>query len=118
MAEQPKGNQDEEPISIEGDDLLAGDASRTSSVRALGAGGLGKGMKGTQFKRSLNLTGQGATRCRIFRTRVAVAPLEFMVNQINEWLDSEQIEIKHVSEVVGVMEGKTPEPNLILMVWY
>ena len=41
-----------------------------------------------------------------------------MEQQINEWIDGNQIEIKAVTQVVGVMEGKTPEPNVIITVWY
>jgi hypothetical protein len=54
----------------------------------------------------------------VFRSRIAAAALDFMENQVNQWLDSEKIEIKHVGHVIGVMEGKTPEPNVIVMVWY
>ena len=47
-----------------------------------------------------------------------VAAIEHMAEQINSWLDGDQIEVKHVNEVVGVMEGKKPEPNVIVTVWY
>ena len=107
--------EDEEPISIEG-----GDAGVSSgAVRAIGAAAhMGASGPKSAFKRPLNLTGQGATRCRVFRSRIAAAALDFMENQVNQWLDSEKIEIKHVGHVIGVMEGKTPEPNVIVMVWY
>ena len=71
-----------------------------------------------QFKRPLNADGSGATRCRLFHSKIAVASLEFMEHQINEWLDAEKIEIKHVSQIIGTMEGKRPEPNLMVIVWY
>jgi len=64
------------------------------------------------------VTGQGATRCRIFHSKIAAAPLENMEQAINEWLDSEKIEVKNVGHVIGTMEGKRPEPNVIVMVWY
>ena len=75
-------------------------------------------MAKSAFKRDLNVTGHGATRCRLFRTRIAAAALDFMEHQINQWLDAENIEVKQVGHVIGVMEGKTPEPNLIVMVWF
>ena len=115
---------DDEPISIEPDaddeapiSLAEGGPSGARAVRALG-GASAADKRTSKFSRSLNVTGQGATRCRIFRSKIAIASLDFMENQINEWLDSDQIEIKHVGHVIGTMEGKRPEPNLIVTVWY
>jgi hypothetical protein len=71
-----------------------------------------------QFKRPLHLSQTDATRCRIFHSRIALGPLEHMERSINEWVDSQDIGIKHVGHVIGVMEGKTAEPNLIMVVWY
>ena len=71
-----------------------------------------------EFRRPLNKDGTGATRCRIFHSRIAAAPLDYMQNQINQWIDADTIEVKHVGHTIGVMEGKTPEPNLIVMIWY
>lgn len=107
---------DDTPISIEGGEGLASG----SGVRAIGsaaARGPGLGAK-SSYKRPLNITGQGATRCRMFRSRIAAAALEHMEGQINQWLDSENIEVKQVGHLVGTVEGKTPEPNVIVMVWY
>lgn len=107
--------KDEEPISIEGGDEVA-----SSAVRAIGAAARGVGATHSKsaFKRSLNINGQGATRCRVFRSRIAGPALDFMENQINQWLDTEAIEVKNVGHIIGTMEGKTPEPNVIVMVWY
>ena len=41
-----------------------------------------------------------------------------MQRQINEWLDSDEIEVKQVGHLIGTMEGKRPEPNLRVMIWY
>ena len=71
-----------------------------------------------RFQRPVNLTGQGAVRCRIFHSKIAVASLEHLEHSINEWLDGNKVEIKHVGHVIGIMEGKRPEPNLLVMVWY
>ncbi len=70
------------------------------------------------FQRPLNVTGTGATRVRIFHSRIAIAPMEMMEKAINSWIDAEEIEIKHVGQLVGTLEGKNPEPNIITMVWY
>jgi len=112
-AAEPVPMDEPEPIELAGP---PGPEARPA-VRAFGAAAVETTGK-TDFRRSLNLTGQGATRCRIFHSKVAISPLQFMENQINEWLDGEDIEIKAVQSFVGVMEGKKPEPNVIVIVWY
>ncbi len=115
MADKSITPQEEEPIHLE-EELP--EETHHAEVKAFGAGhGLGH-KASSQYKRPLNVTGQGATRCKVYFSKIAPPSLEFMENQINQWLDSEQIEVKQVSQVIGVMEGKTPQPNLIVMVWY
>ncbi len=111
QAPQPREDEDE-PIS-----LVATGASGATALRAFGAAA-GAAVRREEYKRPLNVSGQGATRCRLFRSKLAVAPLEHLEQSVNEWLDANEIEIKHVGHVIGTLEGKRPEPNLILMVWY
>ena len=108
----PVADDAEEPISLvdSGEDGM-------HKIRARSANSpLGDAK--TEYKRPVNLTGQGATRCKLFHARIAIAPLERMEQVINEWLDDEELEVKHVGTVIGIMEGKTPEPNLLTFVWY
>ena len=102
-----------EPISLEGGD---GD-SGASKIHAFGAG-LGVSTASKEFSRPLNLTGAGATRCRIFHSKFSPGALDHMVDTINEWLDKNQIEIKAVNCVNGVLEGKKAEPAMIITLWY
>jgi hypothetical protein len=105
---------EDEPISLvdaEESSSFAGSAVKTFGVN------VGPGAQ-VEFKRPLNTDGSGATRCRLFHSKIAVASLEFMEHQINEWLDAEKVEVKHVVQTIGTMEGKRPEPNLLVMVWY
>ena len=121
--EQPTQHQpeEEEPISLEleAEAPAAADGTKIkpAALRTFG-GGKDRVERKTEFKRPLNVTGQGATRCRMFHSKIAVASLDFMSNQINEWIDRDNIEIKQVGHVIGIMEGKTPEPNMLVMVWY
>ena len=108
-----RAEADDEPISL----VDAEEGAGSTSVRAFGAAAAERA-KRAKLKRPLNVTGQGATRCRIFHSKIADVPLEHMENAINEWLDSEQIEIKHVGHIIGTLEGKRPEPNLFVIVWY
>lgn len=109
---QPKP-ADEEPILLVPDE--EGDPGE-SKIMSFGTRGLAAGE--VDFQRPLILNGTGATRCRIFTSKIAPGPLSYMEKQINEWADSVEIEIKFVTQVVGVMEGKRAEPNLIVTVWY
>jgi len=125
MAEDSILEPENEPISLESDDeepislVESEEATEFSAggVKAFGVVG-GADAEKKEYKRPLNVNGAGATRCRMFHSKIAIASLEFMENQINEWLDRNQIEIKHVGHVIGTMEGKRPEPNLLVMVWY
>jgi hypothetical protein len=120
--------EDEAPLPLEPEELelpLEEDATgapappaapAVASIKAFG--GHQAGHAEVKFRRGLNATGAGATRCRVFHSKLTVAALQHMTGQINEWIDAGEVEIKHVSEVVGIMEGKTLEPNIIVTVWY
>lgn len=95
----------------------AGIGKSSSKAQTFGAG-LAQAVHHFDFKRPMNVKGTGATRCRVFHSKVAEAPLQVMENHINEWLDAEEIEVKYVGHVVGAMQGKSTEPNVIVLVWY
>ena len=71
------------------------------------------------WKRSPNLTGNGAIHVKTFHGKLNNESLDFLDQQINEWLDAHpQYEVKLVSSNVGDWTGKTGrEPNLIVQVW-
>lgn len=109
LAKAPAGGQqEEEPIG-----LVEGETAH--KLHTIGAALQAKQIK---FNRPLNINGQGATRCRMFFSKIAVASLDHMQQSINEWLDSEKVEVKHVGHMIGTMEGKHAEPNVIVWVWY
>lgn len=123
MAEEDSISPDDEPISLIGDDepISLVDSEDSSDFKPGGIKMIGAAAEEAHeevFKRALNVNGSGATRCRLFHSKISVASLEFMQHQINEWLDNNEIEIKQVGHLVGTMEGKRPEPNLLVMVWY
>ncbi len=137
MIEKNRNPAEEEPISLIGDDdaapvkakaapaaepeaisIVESDELSGSSVKFGASLGVRSGSKAA-YKRSLNVAGTGATRCRLFHSRIAVAPLEYMEKQINDWIESDpNIEIKQVGHLVGTLEGKSPEPNIFVLVWY
>ena len=113
----------EESIPLEGDEAEAVPLSAnapegaSSKIQAFGAAAFRVESK-EEFKRPVNLTGTGATRVKLFNSKITVAAIDHMVTQINEWLDGNQVEVKSVNQVIGTMEGKKPEPNLIITLWY
>jgi len=102
----------EEPISLVDSN---GSDSDGLALKTIGAAA---NVKETKFTRPLNADGSGATRFRIFHSKISLAPLENLEHSINEWIDGDKIEVKHVGQLIGTMEGKRPEPNLLVMVWY
>lgn len=79
----------------------------------------GKGSHEDKWKRSPNVTGKGAIHVKSFHCKCNNESLEFMDQQINEWLDAHpQYEVKLVNTTVGDWVGKQGrEPNLIIQVW-
>jgi hypothetical protein len=112
--EEPPAPAEQTVALIEDMPAVAEDGK--SKIRQAGAS-LGVHEKAA-YRRALNVTGAGATRCRIFTAKIAPAPMDYMQKSINDWLDQEDLEVKFVSQVVGVLEGKRSEPNLIVTIWY
>jgi hypothetical protein len=124
---------EDEPISlVEPTESVEIDTGSADSTMGLGIRPMGSGEssvrraikstmdydKRTQFKRKPVNTGQGAIRCRVFHSKIAESSIQHLENQINTWLDDEDIDIKHVGHMIGAMEGKHTEPNIIVVVWY
>jgi hypothetical protein len=81
--------------------------------------GNGLSVRKEQFARKAVTNGTGACRIRSFHGRLSSQGLEYMDNQINEWLDhNPDVEVKFGTSSVGVFEGKMREPALILNIWY
>ena len=88
----------------------------TSTGRTLGVAGA---WDDERFERALDPKSRGATRCRTFHSKLTEGAIEFLNNQINEWLDKHpNIVIKFSDSVIGPFEGKHTEPNLIVTMFY
>jgi hypothetical protein len=117
-APKPKEEEDE-PIALVSDDEMESVSSSSMTAKKRIAGAAARGLTHKkEFRRKMNVTGEGATRCRLFYSKIADGPMLAMETIINEWLDEEEIEVKHVGHVIGTLQGKTAEPNMIVMVWY
>jgi hypothetical protein len=73
----------------------------------------------TTLRRGLLQQG-GATRCRMFHSRLNDGAMSYMENQINEWADANpDIVIKFMSTTIGMFEGKQQrEAHIIVTVFY
>lgn len=120
-------DRDEEKLSL--DDTLPLDVSDAPMPVASGpSGGVGKirtfeqklgaGRHEDKWSRTPNVTGSGAIHVKSFHCRLTGDSLEFLDQQINEWLDAHpQYEVKMVTTSIGLWSGKLKEPNLIVNVW-
>lgn len=109
------------PIEFDDSDDDAGttDMSSTRIHTATGAEREGGAKDDSEYSRPLNPNGTGASRCRMFHCRISQGAVDFMVNQMNEWLDeNEDVTIKFSTTTIGLFEGKHTEPNLITTVFY
>lgn len=71
-----------------------------------------------KWARTPNVTGTGAIHVRSFHCKLVGESLEFLDQQINEWLDAHpQYEVKFVTTCIGEWTGKIREPNLIVQIW-
>lgn len=133
------GEDDEGDADWDEQDLAAFEAVEfeTASVGLTGAGGGDAGEAGPRvaassyirafgpsrrhaehWKRTPNATGQGAIHVKTFVAKLRPDGMEFLDQQINEWLDDHpEYEVKFVTTATGQLMSKNPEPALILNVW-
>lgn len=119
---------DDEPLELEpdeGDGLeplsliedSPDEAPAVSKIKAFGV--VGSARTNHAWKRHTKANGTGAIRVRSFHGKLSEQGLDFMDNQINDWLDGHpEIEVKQVTTSIGQFEGKIREPALVVNVWY
>lgn len=111
-----------EPIQMEEDDEYTRplDMSESRVHAATGASLVAKAIwDESKFKRKPDPNALGCCRMRIFHAKLSEGALEYMNNQINEWLDeNEDINIKYATTTIGLFESKHTEPNIFMSVFY
>lgn len=102
------------PVPVASGDGSGGGSSKIKTFEQR----LGAGRHEDKWARTPNSTGTGAIHVKSFHCRMTGDSLEFLDQQINEWLDAHpQYEVKMVTSSVGTWSGKLKEPNLIVNVW-
>ncbi len=107
-------------VSAEAEDIKISDIA-SSAIKPFAASDLAAPPSATQhkFKRHLQHNDSGAIRCRIFHAKLNDGALQFVQDQINDWIDQNpEVDIKHLNTNVGVVEGKSSEPHLIITLFY
>lgn len=103
--------------AVNGVPTIPSPAAAVSKIRSFSQS-LGGGRHEDKWSRSPNANGTGAIHVKSFHCKLTGDSLEFLDQQINEWLDAHpQYEVKFVTSAVGEWTGKLKEPNLIVMVW-
>jgi len=70
------------------------------------------------WSRTPNTTGTGAIHVKTFCAKLRLDAIEYLDQQVNEWLDSHpQYEVKFVTTTVGDLMGKMKEQALFMNVW-
>ena len=89
----------------------------SSQIKAFGSADHKR--KERRWSRVPLINGNGACRVRIFHSRLSENAMEYMEDNVNEWLDENpDVEIKFSNSTVGVVEGKKSESHIIVTVWY
>lgn len=125
-AHEGKPDDDFAPIAFDNDDdepAPRGGKAEPAASKIHGATKATLGVSGVwtdaRYQRKLGPPSVGATRCRTFHSKLSAAAIEFMNNQINDWLDGNaDIFIKHATTCIGPFEGKHTEQNLIITIFY
>jgi len=81
--------------------------------------GMSHGWDDSKYKRPLDVRAIAATRCRSFHSKLTDSALEYMNEQINEWLDkNDAITVKFANSTIGLFEGKHAEAHIIVTLFY
>jgi hypothetical protein len=105
----------EQPLSLEDDVRPAGEAPK-SKIHGMSAT---SPIVAHDYKRPSFVNKNGAVRVRTFHCRLSETGVEYLDQNINDWLEKHpEIEVKFTSSTIGLWDGKLKEPTLILNVWY
>ncbi len=76
-------------------------------------------VKPTAQRQGKAVSGDRITGVKTFFAKLHIGAVEFLDNQIIEWLrNNPDIVIKRTNVVTGEIQAKKTEPNLIITLWY
>jgi hypothetical protein len=63
--------------------------------------------------------GERVTTCKVFFTKLHPGAIKFLEDQITGWLkDNPTVVIKSTNVIMGEVQEKKTEPNIVIVVWY
>jgi len=103
----------EEPIEIDSGE--SGGEASGAKIQTFGA----KSRHIDKWDRTPNVTGTGAIHCKMCHAKLREDALDYLEEQINEWLDKHpEYEVKQVTSSIGELKLKsTAEPAIFITVW-
>ena len=108
----------DEPVSLIDDE--PGRVAGSSMIRSFATGStLAGSHDDSRYKRPLAAANLPATRVRTFHGKLTEAGVAHMDELINEWLETHpDVFIKSSTSSIGMFEGKSKEPHLVLTLFY
>ena len=117
-----KPHQDDlSPISLDGPVMSSAAPAVGSAPRTAQSMGIAHMIADheKEYKRTANMTGNGAVHIKSFHCHLSDDGLRHLDHRINDWLEAhEKYEVKFVTTNIGLWDGKTKDPELIVNVWY
>ncbi|MCA9254249.1 MAG: hypothetical protein KDA33_01370 [Phycisphaerales bacterium] len=119
----PPVHEGEKDIADEPVALIDVDETRVAGSTMIRSFATGSTLAGshddTRYKRALAAPNLPATRVRTFHGKLTEAGMAHMDEQINEWLEAHpDVFIKSSTSAIGLFEGKTKEPHMVLTLFY
>jgi hypothetical protein len=117
-----EGGVELEAIAYDDDEAAAAATKEAGGMHAFSGdtfAALGSVYDDSKYNRKANPTSPTAMRCRTFHSKLSAGALAYMNDQINTWVDGDaHICLKFATSTIGVFEGKSKDPQLILTVFY
>jgi hypothetical protein len=86
-----------------------------SKIQVYGVGA----MTEREYHRHANMTGNGACHVKSFHGRLNEDGLQRIDDKINEFMEAHpELEIKFATTTIGIWDGKTKDPSMIINVWF
>jgi len=118
MPIQPVIHHELEPIGLEDDEVIPQGKAPVNKIQAFGTS-MGSGPATHAWKRTPHKTGTGICRVKSFHGRLSDQGMDYIDNQINEWLDAHpDVDVKTVTTNTNMFDGKMKELALIVNIWY
>lgn len=119
----PPVHDGEHDIADETVALIDDDGQRVAGSTMIRSFATGSTLAGAhddaRYKRPLAAPNLPSVRVRTFHGKLTEAGVAHMDEQINEWLEANpEIFIKNSTSSIGMFEGKSKEPHLVLTLFY